>query len=115
MFSFASLRSDRVAHDLAHTHHAHHAHHAQHAQHAQLYQPYYWQQQQQQQQRRANESSGVTTLQFVDAANGVYWNDEGMEWNVNGTHILFPLNADRAPIHLHTLYFLAGVGQEKRR
>ena len=104
MFSFASLRSGRVAHDLAHAHYA---------QHAQLHQPRYWQGWQQQ--RRANESSGVTTLQFVDAANGVYWDDEGMEWNVNSTHIIFPLNADRAPIRLQTLYFLAGVGRETRR
>ena len=111
----ASLASGRAAPSPTHTHHAQHAHHTHHAHqahHAQLYQPRYWQQLQLQ---RANESRGVTTLQFVDAANGVYWHDEGMEWNVNSTHITFPLDADRAPIRLQTLYFLAGVGRETRR
>ena len=32
-----------------------------------------------------------------------------MEWEVNDTHILFPRNAERAPIRVRTLYFLAGV------
>ena len=97
MFSLALPHSSCAAHDLAHGHRARRAHPVP------LHHPYY-------RQRRANESSGVTPLQFVDAANGVYWSDEGMEWNVNDTHITFPLDADRTPIRLQTLYFLAGVG-----
>lgn len=90
-----------------------HGHRARGAHPVPLHHPYYWQRSQQQ--HRANKSSAVIPFQFVDAANGVYWSDEGMEWDVNDTHITFPLDADRTPIPLKTLYFLAGVGPEKRR
>jgi hypothetical protein len=59
--------------------------------------------------------AAVSTAQIVDASEGVYWDASDMEWEVNDTHIFFPRNAERAPIRLRTLYFLAGVASRADR
>lgn len=50
----------------------------------------------------------ITPLQFADASEDIYWHSNGMEWEMNDTHIVFP-GSRRPPIPMKRLYFLAGV------
>lgn len=59
------------------------------------------------------DSGNATAAQFVDAAEGVYWDARGMDWEVRGERVVFPRNPDRAPVRLSDLYFLAGVSNRQ--
>lgn len=56
----------------------------------------------------------VTPHQFADAAEGVYWHARGMQWNTNGTHIVFA-HTDRPPVPMARLHYLAGVTASRER